>query len=72
VLDPVSITALHCPEGGPARVELSVQTPNRVLGCEVAAKAIRKAQAAIREHGTDGVACLIQGRLGASDTPRLG
>jgi ribosomal protein S3 len=34
---------------------------------DVAAKAIRKAKATIAEHGADGVALLVQGKLNGSN-----
>ena len=68
VLDPASVLALRCPEGGPGRVHLSIQTPSRMMHAEIASKTVRKVQTAIRQHGRDGLACLIHGRLGAGDT----
>jgi hypothetical protein len=73
VLDAASVIMLRCSEGGAACVELLIQTPNRARRCEVAAKAVRRTQAAIREHGIDGVACLIQGPSApATRSPRPG
>ena len=39
----------------------------RTVIADVAAKAVRKAQAAIAEHGTGGLAALLQGKLGKGD-----
>jgi predicted O-methyltransferase YrrM len=38
-----------------------------VVTADVAAKSLRKAQAAIREAGVDGVAVILQGALAAGD-----
>jgi predicted O-methyltransferase YrrM len=48
-------------------VILRVQLPDRVVTADVAAKSLRKAQAAIREAGVDGVAVILQGALAAGD-----
>jgi hypothetical protein len=68
VLDAASVAALRCPEGGPVHVRLSIQCPSRVMHCEVAATAVRKAQATIREHGIDRIAAQVEGRPGAHDS----
>lgn len=49
-------------------MELNIRTADgRTVSADVAAKAVRKAQAVIAEHGTDGVAALLQGKLGRGD-----
>jgi len=54
------------PEG--QRVVLKITTADgRVVSADIATKSLRKAQAAIREAGPDGVACILQGSLAAGD-----
>jgi hypothetical protein len=69
LLDPAEVEALVLVEGMP-RVQLNVRTADgsRTVTADIAAKAVRKAQAVIAEHGTDGVAALLQGKLGPNDT----
>ena len=57
LLDPGEVEALVLVEGMP-RVQLNVRTADgsRTVIADIAAKAVRKAQAVIAEHGTDGVA----------------
>lgn len=50
-----------------ARTIMRVTVAGRTVTADVAGKALRRAQAAIREHGADGVAILIQGKLEADD-----
>jgi hypothetical protein len=67
LLDPVEIESLTLVEGR-ARVQLSIRTADgRTVSADIAAKAVRKAQAVIAEHGTAGVATLLQGKLGQGD-----
>jgi hypothetical protein len=49
------------------RVFLRVQLPDRTVTADIASKSLRKAQAAIRELGTDSVALILQGALAAGD-----
>ena len=48
---------------GQPRVSLRVRLPDRVLTADVAAKSVLKAQVAIKESGSDGVALVLQGVL---------
>jgi hypothetical protein len=67
LLDPAEIEGLALVEGIP-RVQLNIRVADgRTVTADVAAKAVRKAQATIAEHGTDGVAALLQGKLGMGD-----
>ena len=67
LLDPAEVEALVLVEGMP-RVQLNVRAADgRTVTADIAAKAVRKAQAVIAEHGTDGVAALLQGKLGMGD-----
>jgi hypothetical protein len=52
---------------GQARVVLQIQLPDRVVKADIAAKSLRRVQAAIREAGTDGVALVLQGTFVAGD-----
>jgi hypothetical protein len=63
VLDAQSVLNISCPEGGSARTLLTVKLPDRTLRADLASKSIRKVQALLDEHGADGVACVLQGRL---------
>lgn len=60
------LLGIPAPDGTP-RVMLRVQLPDRTMTADVAAKSVRKAQAAIRESGADGVAVILQGALAAGD-----
>ena len=67
LLDPAEIQSLVLVEGLP-RVHLKVcAADGRTVTADIAAKAVRKAQVVIAEHGTDGVAALLQGKLGMGD-----
>jgi len=65
VLDAGEIGTL--PEPATSRVVLRIRVAGRTVTADVAAKAVRKARAAVAQHGSDGVAVLIQGKLGARD-----
>jgi hypothetical protein len=68
VLDPVQVRAALRPvlntEG---RLPLTVEVEGRRLTMDFAAKAVRKCCSMIEEHGADGVAVLIQGKLMKND-----
>jgi hypothetical protein len=73
VLDPSELARLAVPEGQP-RVTLSIRVGGeisvggaRIVTADIAAKSVRKAQVAIREHGAAGVAVILQGKLVADD-----
>jgi hypothetical protein len=65
VLDAGEIGAL--PEPTTSRVVLRIDVAGRTVTADVAAKAVRKARAAVSQHGGDDVVVLIQGKLGAHD-----
>ena len=65
VLDASEVAALREPTT--PRVTLRIQVAGRTVTADVAAKAVRKARAAIAQHGREGVAVLIQGKLNAGD-----
>jgi hypothetical protein len=64
LLDPKELLAVSLPEGVP-RCILYIHFEDRglALTADVAAKAVRKAQAVIAEHGIDNVTALLQGKL---------
>jgi hypothetical protein len=65
VLDPATLTDVVMPDGT-SRVVLVVRLPGHSVTAQIAAKSLRRAVAAIAEHGVDGVACVVQGRLNGS------
>jgi hypothetical protein len=68
-LDPETVLNVHCPEGGSARTLLTVKVGNQTVSADVASKAIRKAQATIREG--DAV-CFLQGKLNGTRLEEVG
>jgi hypothetical protein len=56
------LLAVPAPEGKP-RITLRIRLPDRTLTAEIAAKSLRRAQAAIREDGADNIALVLQGHL---------
>lgn len=66
VLDADELLAVHAPDGQP-RVRLRIRLPDRKLSADIAAKSLRKAQAAIREAGADAIALILQGCLVEGD-----
>ncbi len=62
VLDPDELVALGDPVT--PRVVLTIAVPDYgPVSADIAAKSLRRAQNAIVEHGSDGVAVIIQGKL---------
>jgi hypothetical protein len=67
LLDPAELEGLALVDGIP-RVQLNIRVADgRTVTADIAAKAVRKAQAVIAEHGGAGVAVLLQGKLGQGD-----
>ena len=67
LLEPAELEGLALVDGHP-RVQLNIRTADgRTVTADVAAKAVRKAQAVIAEHGVAGIAALLQGKLGQGD-----
>jgi hypothetical protein len=62
VLDPVEVAQLVAPDGKP-RVAIDIRLPDRRVSVDLNAKSVRKAVAAIGEHGPDGVSVIVQGKL---------
>jgi hypothetical protein len=71
VLSPEVVAAIGVRDGVP-RVKLSVTWEHGTLRADVAAKAMRKAQRTIAEHGVEGVAVVLQGRLGHNEILEAG
>jgi hypothetical protein len=66
VLDPAELLDVVVPEGKP-RLVLGIRLPNgSSFTADLNAKSVRRAIAAIREHGADTVAVILQGKLEAS------
>jgi hypothetical protein len=65
VLDPAAIAG--CIVSNQARVEFAVAVDGRTVRGSLNAKSVKKAVAAIAEHGADGVAVVLQGKLAAGD-----
>jgi ribosomal protein S3 len=66
VLDPAEVVQIATPDGKP-RVVPAIRLPDRRVSVDLNAKSVRRAVAAIGEHGPDGIAVIIQGKL-AGDT----
>ena len=62
VLDPAEVAQIVASDGKP-RTVIAIRLPDRRLSVDLNAKSVRKAIAAIGEHGPDGVAVIIQGKL---------
>jgi len=62
VLDPAEVAQLSAPDGKP-RVVIDIRLPDRRVSVDLNAKSVRKALATVAEHGPDGVAVIIQGKL---------
>lgn len=65
VLDPAPLVGITVPDGVP-RQTLAVLVDGRRVTAELASKSLRRAIAGITEHGIDGVACVLQGKLAPS------
>jgi hypothetical protein len=72
VLDPAEVAKLTVPDQ--PRMTLSIQGGGeirvggeRVVTADLASKSVRKAQAAIREHGAEAMVVVLQGKLIAGD-----
>lgn len=59
------------PDGKP-RVALTVRLPNGTVTADLAAKSVRRAIAAVREHGPEGAAAIVQGRLVGTEITEAG
>jgi hypothetical protein len=66
VLDPAALAGVTVP-ANMQRVEFAVAVDGRTVRGSLNAKSVRKAAAALAEHGADGVAVVLQGKLAAGD-----
>jgi hypothetical protein len=66
VLNASEVLHIPAPDGVP-RTTMRILLPDRTVTAEIATKSLRKAQAAIRDVGGDGVVVVLQGRLVAGD-----
>jgi len=71
VLDPAEVAQLVASDGKP-RVVVAIRLPDRRLTADLNAKSVRKAVAAVAEHGADGVAVIIQGKLAGDSITEAG
>jgi hypothetical protein len=62
LLDPAEVAQIVAPDGKP-RTAIDIRLPDRRVSVDLNAKSVRKAVAAIGEHGPDGIAVIIQGKL---------
>ena len=65
MLNASEMLAINAPEGKPRNV-LRIRLPDRTVTADIADKTLRKAQAAIRDVGSDNLALVLQGRLVAA------
>jgi hypothetical protein len=61
-LQAATVAALSVPNGGP-RFHLGLNVAGRLLAIDLSTSGVRWAQEVIREHGPEGVACIVQGKL---------
>jgi hypothetical protein len=66
VLDPAAVQAFRLPPGD-IRTTITINVAGRTVTADLASKSIRKCAAAIAEHGVDGVAVVLQGKLLSGD-----
>jgi hypothetical protein len=64
-LDPVEIATLAAAET--QRTTLRIRVFDRAMTADIASKSVRKVHAMIRDVGTEGVAVIVQGKLGPND-----
>ena len=69
VLDPAQVAAQLAPlQRIERRIDLTFAVEGRTLRADFAPRAVRRCYAMIEEHGVDGVAMLVQGKLLRDDT----
>jgi hypothetical protein len=66
VLQPADVLAIPVRDGQ-SHVQVTIRGHARTLRAQLNAKGVRRAQAAIREAGLDGVAVVLQAKLTAGD-----
>jgi hypothetical protein len=62
ILPPEALLGLEVPDGQP-RIVLTIVAGDSRYRVDLAAKSARRAIAAVREHGSENVATIIQGKL---------
>jgi len=67
VLNAEAVSRIQVPNGQ-AKTVLTVTAGGRTIRAEVNSKSLRRVIATIGEVGPDGVAVVLQGRLGGSDS----
>jgi hypothetical protein len=65
------VAQIVAPDGKP-RVVIDIQLPDRRVTVDLNAKSVRKVLATIGEHGPDGVAVILQGKLVGDSTTEAG
>ena len=70
VLTPAEVAAIQLPPGG--RTVLTIVVDGHKLSADVAVKSLRKAQTVIAEHGPEGTATIIQGKLVGNSVTEAG
>ena len=75
LLDPTPFAAMqHVADSTPPWTVLTIELAGRTIQAKIATRSLRRAVAAIREHGADGLALTLQGDLtgsGALEEARL-
>ena len=62
-LDPEPFTALEITNTSPPRTMLHIAVGERLIRADVSTRSVRRALAALSEHGTDAVMLTLQGSL---------
>jgi hypothetical protein len=71
VIDPAELLDIPVPDGQP-RVVLTIRLPLGAVTADLAAKSVRRAIGMVREHGSEAVAAIVQGRLVGSQITEAG
>jgi hypothetical protein len=71
VLHAAELLDIEVPDGTP-RFVLTIRLPDRTVTADLAAKSARRAIAMVREHGTEAVAAIVQGRLSGNQIAEAG
>jgi hypothetical protein len=66
VVDPAVLAGIEVPTGKP-HVPIVIDVAGRKVTGQFTAKSLRKAVAAVAEHGAEGVAVVVQAKLAAGD-----
>ena len=69
VLDAAEVAQIVAADGKP-RTVIAIRLPDRRVSADLNAKSVRKAAAAIGEHGPDGVAAIPSPRAGIVAQPK--